>query len=70
MAEQKWSCGCYEVDGKLAVECTQKTPERELLAHHALNAPYSKVCFRKPKAQAEVASEASGAVFNPEPTIE
>ena len=45
--EQRWSCGCHEVNGKLVVECTDKVPTHELQAHHALNRPYSKVCFRK-----------------------
>ena len=45
--EQKFSCGCYIVDGVLAVECTQTAPRGELSAErHAVAKPYSPKCAR------------------------
>lgn len=52
MAEIKWSCGCYEMDGKLEAECTSVRPHGELRAHE-LGKPYSAQCARlanKPEA--------------------
>lgn len=43
--EVKWGCGCHEVDGVLATQCTQHVPPEEVAAHHT-GKPYSKVCFR------------------------
>jgi hypothetical protein len=62
--EQKWSCGCHEVDGELVVKCTGVQPQHEMLAHHNLRAPYSKVCFRDP------ARDERLAVAEPEPEPE
>ena len=65
--EQRWSCGCHEVDGVLVVQCTQVKPQTELLAHHTLNSPYSKDCFRKRALGGEAAEEAPEPEATPEP---
>ena len=44
--EIKWSCGCYEQDGKLVQECTQTAPVGEISAG-GVKQPFSRKCFRK-----------------------
>ena len=45
--EIQWSCGCYEIDDKLEVECTQTPLQGDLSAErHAVARPYSAKCFR------------------------
>jgi hypothetical protein len=47
MAEQKWSCGCFEQDGKLVTECTQTAPSGEISAQsHAVAKPFARKCAR------------------------
>ncbi len=46
--EVQWSCGCHEVDGVLAQECTQVAPSGEISAERqATLKPYSAICSRK-----------------------
>ena len=45
--EVRWSCGCYEEDGKLVTKCTQTPPQGEIsAAQHAVNQPFSRKCAR------------------------
>ena len=56
-SEQKWGCGCHEVDGKLEVSCTQIPLQGDLSAErHAVAQPYSAKCFRL-AAEAAAASD-------------
>jgi hypothetical protein len=43
--ELKWACGCYEIDGVLAAQCTQIHTAVEVGAHHRFG-PYAEECFR------------------------
>lgn len=43
--QKQWSCGCIEVDGQLAEECTQVQPSGPLQSHQ--RSLYSPVCYRK-----------------------
>jgi hypothetical protein len=43
--ELKWACGCYEIDGVLAAQCTQIRTGVEVGAHHRFG-PYAEECFR------------------------
>lgn len=47
MAEQKWACGCYEVEGQLVQKCTQVKPQTGddgLTANQTVF--YSPKCYR------------------------
>ena len=47
LKEVKWSCGCHEVDGKLAVKCSTTQLQGEVSAsRHAQTGPVSQKCFR------------------------
>lgn len=46
-SEVKWSCGCYEMDGKVVQECTQTAPQGNVSAEqHAVNKPFARRCAR------------------------
>jgi hypothetical protein len=62
MAEQNWSCGCFEQDGVLKRECTQEkkaTGDEGFSALQSLVHPWSEVCYRKRAIAAAKAEQAA-----------